>query len=147
MSSVASIDMQLEVYRGECEVMGQDHVPAARVDWYRRALHARAYRCQEIKAVRARDRELRGVSKVQPAHRDPAEGIAKQARLSAEAHARSDARRLALATEQRLIAELAAARRWQRAFVRLAEQHLPPDLYAAMEREARGKTTPVITGD
>ena len=128
---IANIQAQLDAY--EIEFSGRTP-PEERRSWFRRASHARAFKASIRHRVIMRDKELRKTKgpSTTPAKRDPAVGLAKQARLMVEAeNRRADiaARRVAV-EQQRSVNSIFAA---------VAKEKLPPEIYSDLMSEAKSR--------
>jgi hypothetical protein len=138
MANIASIDMQIEVYRGEVEISGHDTVSPDRHAWYRKALFARAFRRQEIDRVYKRDKELRGVTVSASSAKDRKEGAAKQQRLQAEAEERRVAQQLKAETHRQATAQ-AERGGLRKHFLDAARDGLIPEMFEAIMADAQAR--------
>ena len=137
-ANVASIDMTVEVYRGEVSISGEDRVSDDRHAWYRKALYARAHRMKEIARIHRRDKELRSIV---PAPAAPSPGRverqAKQQRLQAEAQDRRAGRQLKLAEQANLAAQITERTSQNKLFVAAAREVLPPEIFEQIKADAK----------
>lgn len=133
-SEIAGIKTQLEVARIEA---GMSPLPPDRQDWVRRAAYALAMREKDRGAVWRRDMELRKIKGLaRTAKKDPAVGLAKQARMQAEAEGRREQARVKHTANSLAFAAIAERRAFATIFVEVAKERVDTVEFAAMVAEA-----------
>lgn len=147
MENVANIDMQIEVYRGEVAISGEDAVSPDRHAWYRRALYARMFRTREIDRVYKRDKELRGIVVQATQVKDRSDRVAKQVRLQAEAEERRAAKLLQVIRLQYAGAVVAERSSVRKHFVAAARAQLIPEMFDAIMTAAQASRASKVLED
>lgn len=132
---IVRIQAQLDTYTTEAIIHAQT---PERQAWFRRATYAAAMKRQERFKVYRREKELRGINLAgQKAKKDPTEGIAKQARLQAEAEASRAGKQAKVEAARTLQLEIGARKLFARKFMMVAKEMLTDEQFDAITDEAK----------
>lgn len=136
---IANIEAALECARVEAAT---SPLPEHRMDWVRRAAYAAAMKRNARHRIIQRDKELRGTKgpAITQPRKDPGEGVAKQARLQAEAEERKAAKVAEAERNKVRLAEIEALRSWRKQFVELARDAIPADQFDHLMAEAKRRS-------
>lgn len=131
------IHIQITAYEADVSVHGVEAISAAKRLWFTRACKARVAKSIIMKRLQQRMKQIAGTTgPAQRSKKDPAVGLAKQARLHEQAAALKESKRVEALRLQSLIQQASSAKKFSRRFVGIARRVLAPELFAEIEREA-----------